>query len=254
MKKYVWRFITLIIMLSFITITSYADQSSLRKVEGVISGNQDKLILGTIVSISSNVYTVEVMDEIGADVSEDSEESEELSGKRIEISRFNSYMYYDSIDYHPKKGDNVLLSLTFKGNEWYIKNGAYRISSASYENFRFIVPDVIDETQEAMELTALHFYVLSGGKNADYEVRDGLVYTHDINKNEKVITTQQGIEFINEYGETTKNTENVAQIYDGNSMEYKHAWKIALLILIFGAFTGVGGVKLINKFKKRSED
>jgi len=236
--------------------------SNLSSIEAIIGGKQDKLIFGTIVSVGSRVSTVEVMEEIGEDTKNGEKEEEPhdsetqtILGQKIEIEGLDSYMYYDGFDHSPKIGDNVLLSLTFNGNVYRVKNGAFYVSAASHDTFNFIVPDIIDNTPEAMELTALYRFVGTNGKNADFRVKDSVVYTHDTAKGgvEIRIENQEGLTLVNEDGETTKETEPGIladlDVYEKNP----HMWIYASLVVILGALAGLFVVKMLIRAEKKSD-
>ena len=258
----VWLF-ALCAVLIMSSVTGFAESVNLSKVESIIAGKQDKLVFGTIVSVSGQVCSVSVVDDVGetkttagADSAEDSEpEKESLVGKDIDVVGFESYMYYEGFDHRPKLGDNVLLSLNFNGNFYLVKNGAFVVSEASYHSFSFIVPDTIVNTSSEAELTALYMFVSSNGLNADYEVENSEVYTHNIANGEKtLVPVPTGISFVNEKGETTKEAENsnmpgfdVGQSYDSLM------WVRSLIIIVLGAVVGIFIVKLLLNIENRSE-
>ena len=233
--------------------------SNLSSIEAIIEGKQDKLIFATIVSVGSRVATVEVMEEIGVDTNKDdkddssNEQNESIVGKKIEIEGLKTYMYYDGFDHNPKIGDNVFLSLTFNGNNYRVKNGTFYVSAASYDSFNFIVPDSIDNTPEAMELTALYRFLGTNGKNADFRVKGSVVYTHDTAKGgaEIRIENQEGLTFVNEDGETTKEAESGKSVDDGRNEINSNMWIYASLIVVLGAVAGVFVVKLLMKAEKK---
>ncbi len=255
------RILALIIMVIMSScLCTYS--SNLDSIEAIIGGKQDKLIFATIVSVGTRVSTVEVMEEIGEDTKPDdkdgeipSGQNESILGKKIEIEGLHSYMYYDGFSHSPKIGDNVLLSLTFSGNTYRVKNGAFYVSAASHDTFNFIVPDIIDNTPQAMELTALYRFVGTNGKNADFTVKDSVVYTHDTAKGgvEIRIESQEGLTFVNEKGETTKETEPGILTGVDRSDSNPHRWIYASLVVAFGAVAGLFVVKMLIKMEKKSE-
>lgn len=251
----------LIITLS--SVVSLASTDTLSMIENIIAGKQDKLIFATVVSIGNNVCSVEVMEEIGEDKKGETEtndagrgDAKSIVGEKIEVEGLRSYMYYDGFNHRPKIGDNLLLSLTFNGNAYKVKNGAFYVNAASHDTFNFIVPDTIDNTPGAMELTALYRFVGSNGKNADYSIRDSVVYTHDTANNgvEIRITEQEGISFVNEKGETTKEAESgMSMVSDSAERDYTNRWIWAAVIIVLGSAAGLMVVKMIIKYEKRSE-
>ena len=255
--------IAICISVAISSVVSFASTDTLTMVENIIAGKQDKLIFATIVSIGNNICSVEVMEEIGEDKKAEADsdtdgrgDAKSIVGEKIEVEGLRSYMYYDGFDHRPKIGDNLLLSLTFSGNTYKIKNGAFYVNAASHDTFNFIVPDTIDNTPGAMELTALYRFVGSNGKNADYSIRDSVVYTHDTANNgvEIRITEQEGISFVNEKGETTKEAESgIPADSEANNHDYGNRWIWAAVILVFGSAVGLLVVNMILKYEKRSE-
>lgn len=271
MNSHIKSVISLIICILLIFPSSVvnADTNTLPMIEAIIAGKQDKLVFATIVSIGDSVCSVEVMEEIGEEkrasntskddsynVDEDKDKLTSVVGEKIEVEGLKSYMYYEGFDHRPKKGDNVLLSLTFSGNVYKIKNGAFYVNAASHDTFNFIVPDTIDGTQSAMELTALYRFVGSDGKNADYTIKNSAVYTHDTANNglEIKIEEQEGITFVNEKGETTKEADVGGTLTRSDAGQNNpYSWLHAIWIIILGAIVGMFIVKLVIKLEKRSE-
>lgn len=247
------------VIIAFITQGLGVLASNLNSVENIIAGKQDKLIFATIVSVGSRVCSVEVMEEVGEDTTADKkgdalqETDTSLLGQKIDVEGLNSYMYYEGFDHNPKIGDNVLLSLTFNGNAYRVKNGAFYVSAASHDTFNFIVPDTIDGTAGAMELTALYRFIGTNGKNADFTIKDSVVYTHDTAKGgvEIRIENQEGLTFVNEKGETTKETETGNTQSDFDAADSPNRWIFACAIIIVGAFAGLFITKLAIGFEKK---
>lgn len=233
---------------------AYADSESSAKVAKMISGGQDCVIMANISEKGESAYTVEVIEQIGIVNGNDSGDNSKTSieGSVIEVENLNSYMFYGDYEYTPCKGDNVLLSLSFNGNSYAVENGAYRVDYASHNMFNFIVPDSVDGTVDAIELTALYLYVRSNGQNSDYIVRGGVVYTHSDNGIERVIKEQRGIKFIDKKGETTKNSPGgEADLVDEpiNSSN-GNKWIYTLVIIAVGALLGCVFVRVYTKLER----
>ncbi len=247
------------VIISFISQGLSVFASNLSSIENIIAGKQDKLIFATIVSVGSRVCSVEVMEEVGEDTKADKKEDflqeadTSILGQKIDVEGLNSYMYYEGFDHNPKIGDNVLLSLTFNGNAYRVKNGVFYVSAASHDTFNFIVPDTIDGTAGAMELTALYRFIGTNGKNADFTIKDSVVYTHDTAKGgvEIRIENQEGLTFVNEKGETTKEAETGNTQSDFGSADNPNKWIFACAIIIVGAFAGLFVTKLAIRFEKK---
>lgn len=235
-------------------LTISADDITKQKVEQIIAGNQDYLVLANIIEKGTSAYEVEVFEEIGVANNEEGSKKEDggIVNLRINVSGFKTYMYYENIDYRPQKGDNVLLSLEFNGNSYSIKNGAYLVDSTSHEQFRFKVPDIYNGTGEALELNALYIYVHSNGEINNLTIKNDGIYGKDANGKEKKIAMSSGITFIDEYGDTTENPTAPVERYDENTgVKTESKWRIVLAIIIIGSVAGFGVIKLNKKFQKR---
>ncbi len=233
---------------------AFADTTSKQKVENVIAGKQDRLVLVNIIEKGTSAYEVQVFEEIKAkDENEDSKNEDSLVGKRINVVGFKNYMYYDNFDYRPQKGDNVLISLDERGgNSYAVKNGAYLVDSTSHEQLKFKVPDVFNGTQEALEINALYIYVHSNGEINNLTVKKDGIYGKDANGEAMKVEAQSGIVYIDEYGDQTENPSAPLERYDDNSFNNSDSkWEIVLLIILIGAISGFGVVKLVRKFEKR---
>ena len=232
-----------------------ADSESAAKVAKMISGAQDYVIMANITDKGDSAYTVEVIEQIGfIDKNDSDEQKKDLTGSVIEVENLNSYMFYGDYEYTPCKGDNVLLSLSFNGNSYTVENGAYRVDYASLNTFNFIVPDSVDGTVDAMELTALYLYVRSNGQNSDYIVRGGIVYTHGDNGVERTIKDQSGIKFIDEKGETTKNSPGGdADLSDDSQVSVSGKWIYTFVIVIAGALAGCVFVRIYIKLERGND-
>lgn len=268
MKKIIFALLLIITVLS----AEFCYASNHENIENIIAGKQDKLVLATVSKVGPDACTVYVVEEIGetskaqtendevqseAPGEGEAEEPKSIAGTEIEVAGFNSYMYFEGLQYPIQIGHNVLLSLTFNGNVYHIKNGAFHINSATHDRneFKFIAPERVDGEDASMELTALYYYITSDGKNADFAVKDSVVITHDANTGETIsINEQTGITFINEQGETTKDiTVNDPSSEEKISLFESFRWIIALVILITAFFTAPLVAKLIKNLEKRSE-
>ena len=256
-------FLTLAFSLAFSSISTYADDESRKAVTDIIAGKQDKLVFASIVNVQDSVVTVDVTEEIGsiADVDKENDDGTEeestipsIEGEEIDVVGLDSYMYYDGYDHHPKKGDNVLLSLTFNGNVYSVKNGAFRVSSASYDSFKFEVPIDVSDTDGAIELTALYKFVSSDGRNADYTIKNSSVYTHNTDGELVSISEQSGINYIDAHGKTVEHN-NGTDTSDGKKsiVNDSYKWIISMLLILVGLISGVFVSKLIINIEKRSE-
>ncbi|MBE7049481.1 MAG: hypothetical protein E7394_01775 [Ruminococcaceae bacterium] len=245
-----------IIIISFLTVS--ASETTHQAIRNIIDNKQHKLVFASIVNVHGDEVTVYVTEEIGSYTKENTKHNEDdpiypsVEGEEIEIEGLKSYMYFDGYDYHPKKGDNVLLSLTFNGNVYSIKNGAFLVTSASHDNFLFKVPEGVEETDGAIELTALYKFVSSDGRNSDFTVRDSVLYTHDTDGEKVIIEDPSGIEYMGEDGKIIQ-TENTDTDEQDELIGDSYKWIIAFVLIFIGVISGFFVSKIINNFEKRSE-
>jgi len=170
--------------------------------------------------------------------------------KDIYVEGLTSYMYYDNYDYQPKRGDNVLLSLTFNGNTYSVKNGAFKVDYADIDNFNFIIPDGVGSDVMA-ELSALHLYVESDGKRGDIFVEDNKVYGYNTDGRQEEIIGQFGLKFIDEFGDTTENTATDIPGSSKSRQYDPHVWIKALFIIAVGLIAGGFVGYIVVKLEKR---
>ena len=61
-----------------------------------------------------------------------------------------------------------------------------------------------------------------------------------------------GVVYIDEYGDQTENPSAPVERYDDNSFNNSGSkWELVLLIILIGAVSGLGVVKLVRKLEKR---
>ncbi len=236
-----------------------AESQNHDKIQSIISGQQDLLVLATINEKGTSAYEIEVVREIGAiepeeqQNGENSEDStaENVYQKDIFVEGLTAYMYYDNYDYQPKKGDNVLLSLTFNGNVYSVKNGAFKVDYADIDNFNFVIPDGVGSDVTA-ELSALYLYVESDGKRGDIFVEDNKVYAYNADGRQEEIIGQFGLKFIDEFGDTTQNTVTTLP-GNNNSGGFDSSVRVKALIIIVAGIL-IGGVVgyVVSGFEKRN--
>lgn len=256
MKKRIMSvfFSILVFVMGISGSVSFADNATKQKVEDIIAGKQDRLVLVNIIEKGTSAYEVQVFEEIGInDENEDDKKETSLLGKRINVIGFKNYMYYDNFDYRPQKGDNVLVSLEERsGNSYAVKNGAYLVDSTSHEQLKFKVPDVFNGTQEALEINALYIYVHSNGEINNLTIKKDGIYGKDANGEAMKVEALSGVVYIDEYGDQTENPSAPVERYDDNSFNNPGSkWELVLLIILLGAVSGLGVVKLVRKLEKR---
>ena len=240
----------------------FADNLTNQKIESIINGNQDFLVLASLGNKDSNYFDVQVVDVIG-DFSEYTEEEqtalESRFSKSITVSGIESYVYFGENDDNPRTGDNVLISLSYiSGDSYSVKNGVFRVDSAGREQFRFEVPERLNGSVEQNELTALYVYVYTNGHISDITVKnDGVSYKEDGKDKFSAMSDNVGIKFLDEFGDPA-NVENDAYPElqngaNGAGNKQQSKWKLVVVIVVLGLITGAFFVKLVQKFDKRFE-
>lgn len=240
----------------------FADNISNQKIQSIISGSQDFLVLASLGNKDSNYFDVQVIDVIG-DFSEYTEEEktalQNRFSKSITVSGIESYVYFTENDDSPRTGDNVLISLSYlSGDSYSVKNGVFRVDSAGREQFRFEVPERLNGSVEQNELSALYVYVYTNGHISDITVKgDGVSYKEDGKDKFAAMSDNVGIKFLDEFGDPA-NVESEAYPElqagnNGNGNKQQSKWKIVVIIVVLGLVTGTFFVKLTQKFDKRFE-
>jgi len=116
------------------------------------------------------------------------------------------------------------------------------------------VPDVFNGTQEALEINALYIYVHSNGDINNLTVKKDGIYGKDANGEAMKVEALSGVVYIDEYGDQTENPSAPVERYDDNSYSLSSSkWELVLFIILLGAVSGFGVVKLARKLEKRYE-
>jgi len=245
--------------------TVFADDATAEKVEKIISGDQDYLVLAVLGAKESNrSFDVTVYDIIGStgDEEEGAEaDIEKVFPNSINVYGIDSYMYIDSDDYsrNPIKGDNVLISIERVNEDNYnVKNGIFLVDSIAREQFRFEIPEVMSGTPEKNELSALWVYVYTNGEIDDITIKkDCIVYSRGEKKEEIDILDTRGIKLVDEFGDPISSEDGAySELQNGGSASKEvgqSKWKLVSVILVIGLIMGVFFVKFIKKFDKRFE-
>lgn len=260
LKKFAAFAALVAVLMSFIVPTGvYADESTKRKIENIISGRQDYLVFASLGSKDSSFFDVQVMNIVGADSEMSDEDKDSLEKKfkeSISVSGIDTYMYFGDDNDKPRTGDNILLSIDYMGgNDYAVRNGVFRVDSVSYDQFRFEVPEAINGTEEMYELGALYTYVYTNGEIKTISIKDDGVYYKGAD--DKDFTRQSegiGVRFLDEFGDPTGGSmEKYPELQDPvqNKKSSDSKWELVLAILILGLVSGAVFVKILKKFDKR---
>ncbi len=168
--KHLSKILSVIIILLCMTIPAIAQGN----ISGILSGEQDYLILGTVVDITD---TSIILDPYHRLHNGNGTKSISLDDN-IEISKFR-YSYcaeHTDISTTPRVGDNMFVSLNRTSNGYVMANGAYKTTSVSYKLLTFYVPESIKGKSCLAEIVTLSHFVRNNGYSREYEIKDGKPY------------------------------------------------------------------------------
>ena len=167
MKK-ISFFVTLILL----AISLCPTVSAYDNISDIISGNQDYLVLGTVVDINNDSVILEHYQTIDVDVSSTDNFSR---NQNITIDKFR-YSYCDKhsdISTIPRVGDNVFISLNKKGSSYIMVNGAYKITSVDYKMLTFYASESMKGQDCLADIVALAYFVRTNGVGRDFTFEKG---------------------------------------------------------------------------------
>ena len=261
LKKLLSAFFSIVLCLGVIIPRSAsADVNTAKKIESIIDGQQDFLVMASLGNKDARYFDVEVVEVIGNfdELSDDQKASmEKRFENSINVSGIDSYMYFSDDDDNPRTGDNVLISINHTGGDNYaVKNGVFRVDSAGREQFKFEVPERIKGTAEQNELTALYVYVYTNGHIDDISIKeDGVSYKEDGKEEFSAKADNVGIKLLDEFGDPTHgNNNNYPELTSpgtGETESVQSKWKLVLIIVVGGMVLGVFFVKVVKNFDKR---
>ena len=187
----------------------------------IFSGNQDYLLLATVVDMNDTSVFVAPYHNIY-----NGEKTKELPlTSNIEISKFR-YSYcseHSDISATPRIGDNIFISVNKSGNTYKMAHGAYKTSSVDYKMLNFYASESMKNSDCLAEIVALANFVRTDGTMRDFEFNEG---TLTVNSDGKTIilypTTpaekiNEVVTFIDATGKALGYVENRDVITDGDS-------------------------------------
>lgn len=260
---------------SLIPTCVFADKVTNKKINNIIKGNQDFLILATLGEKRDNCFDVKVYDVIGNPEFTDEERKEyvlEEFPNSINVYGIDSYMYISEYTgengnhRNPRKGDNVLISVDIAGDDGYdVKYGVFLVDSTDITEFSFEVPQGgIKNKSEQNELCALWVYAHTKGSISDITISaegENIYKKSKSGKEEELEFSYEDVfVYYDEFGEsviTDNSTYSELQTSKTKSENanapQKSKWKLVVVILGVGMILGVFFVKFTKKFDKRFE-
>ena len=245
MKK-ISFFVTLIIFALSIcpTVSAYDDISD------IISGNQDYLVLGTVVDINNDSVILEHYQTIDVDVTS----TDNLSrNQNITIDKFR-YSYCDEhsdISTIPRVGDNVFISLNKKGSSYIMVNGAYKISSVDYKMLTFYASENMKGQECLADIVALAYFVRTNGVGRDFTFEKGTLTANLDGKKLTLYPTDnitETVTFVDVEGNIVDAAKTKDVIIHGETTDAvkddDYRWLFACLGLILSV--ALGGVVIYN--------
>lgn len=234
--KHLSRILFVIIMLLCMTFFALAQGN----VSGILAGDQDYVLLGTVVDITD---TSIILDPYHCIHNGNGTMSISLD-ENIEISKFR-YSYcaeHTDISTSPRVGDNVFLSLNRTSGGYVMANGAYKTSSVSYKLLTFYVPESVKGKSCLAEIVALSHFVRNNGYSREYEIKDGKAY---VTTDGKLLdlsptdTVNKLVTFVSLDGKVP-DTRTKDVIIDGGyeSEDDDFRWVVAGCIIVLSAIVG----------------
>ena len=165
MKKVVC--IILIFLCVFnINIFSYAGEDKKDSNWQMWHGNQDALILGTIVEIDAESFSINVEKRLYPQgIIDDTYRQipKEDIGEILEIEKFEKYETSYNEKKTPGVGDIIIVSLDKGGEIWKVNWPPFEVSGKDYQNLEFVTP-----SRETPESFAWLTFVKTDGKMNDF--------------------------------------------------------------------------------------
>ena len=229
----------LLLMLTSVSAQTVAD--------GVMTGEQDYLLLATISDITDNAIVVEPyhcivwQDENGQAL-----DSILPTGDAIAIEKFRySYCIEHADSFNtPKLGDNIFISLSRQDGAYVMQNGAFKTDTVDYKILTFLAPAGMRDQECMDDLVALSYFVRTDGKVTAFSydggtvrvVKDGRELT--LYPSDKV---KEWITFVADNGKVVEGSKPVDVITDQqmpHELPADYRWLIALGVLAFGLVLG----------------
>ena len=226
-------------------------------ISDITNGEQDFLVLGTVVDIDDKYVLLEHYQTIRF---RNGIEKTFTRNDNIKISKFR-YSYcedHSDISLTPRVGDNVFISLNRNGNTYTMVNGAYKISSVDYKMLTFYASESMKGNDCLADIVALAYFVRTNGTGRNFDFENGVLTTK---LDDKVLTLYPTenitdmVTFLDLEGNIVDAavTKDVIiqgeNIFNSDSDDYR--WIVACFVILLSCISG--GV-VIYKFNGSSLD
>lgn len=142
MKK-MFRLVLLFLCIFNVNFFSYGEENKNDPNWQMWHGNQDALILGTIVEMDAESFTINVEKKLYPQgIIDDTyrQLSKEDIGERLEIEKFEKYETSYNEKETPGVGDVIIVSLDKAGDLWKVNWPPFEVSGKDYQNLEFVTP------------------------------------------------------------------------------------------------------------------
>lgn len=244
--KNIFKYLLCFMMLLCLCTSVYAQGD----VSGIVSGNQDHLMLATVVDITDTSIILAPHQLIYID---SQDEQSTFLNENISVDKFR-YSYcadHSDISTSPRVGDNIFISLDNVGARYVMKNGAYKVSSVDYKMLTFYASESMRGEGCLADIVSLAYFVRTNGAMRRFRFENG-VLTADSDGNKLTLYPTENITdtvtFLNIDGKVVDAAETEDVIIHGEERSQKkntdHRWLISYAIIILGVV--VGGVVVYN--------
>ncbi|MBQ6998431.1 MAG: hypothetical protein IJN62_01410 [Clostridia bacterium] len=220
-------------------------------VSDIIGGNQDHLLLATVVDIDGSSIILAPYHSIYVNDSATKSLNENIT---VEKFRYSYCDDHTDISMSPRVGDNIFISLDKSGSKYTMANGAYKISSVDYKLLTFYASESMRESECLADIVALAYFVRTDGSMRDFRFENGSLTTYIDDRPLTLYPTEniaETISFVDLSGQVIGGAKIKDVIIDGEKPvedEIDYRWLVAYGIIFLGAL--VGGIVVYNATAK----
>lgn len=246
------KFITKVLLI-FMLLMCVCPVCAQGNISDIIDGNQDHLLLATVVDIDDSSIILAPYHAIYANGAP--ADSPSLN-ENIAVEKFR-YSYcedHTDISMSPRVGDNIFISLNKNGAKYTMANGAYKISSVDYKLLTFYASESMRESDCLANIVALAYFVRTDGSMRDFRFENGTLTTYIDGRPLTLYPTEniaETITFVNLSGQVIGGAKIKDVIIDGEKPvedEIDYRWLISYGLIFLGVL--VGGVVVYNATAK----